>query len=263
MPYSGFYTGLLKYYLFSRHKYGYGIHSPFVYGIVKDLFKRNYVNKETHRVEEIRKELKKSGKWINYSDYGSKSDRNNDKQNKISTIISKSAIKKKYGELLFQLVRKFKPGNIMELGTSFGMSTMYMAIAGPDVKINTIEGCVEKAKIAERNFNKLNLKNIKLSKGKFDDVLPGIINRTGKLDMVFFDGNHRREPTLRYFDICLTKAHEGSVFIFDDINWSSEMKQAWQEIKLNRKVSVTIDLFFMGLVFFKNDCAKQNYVIRY
>ena len=255
MPYSGFYIGLLKYYLFSRHKYGYGIHSPFVYELLKSFINRKQFSKETSGIEEIRKELKTSGLKIKHQDYGTVPDFNSVKQKYISTIVRKSAIKKKYGELLLQLVRKFRPENILEFGTSLGISTMYMAIGGINSKIYTIEGCSETAKIAENNFRKLNLKNIILSNGKFDDVIPEIINNIEKIDMVFFDGNHRKEPTLKYFNICLEKAHKGSIFIFDDINWSVEMKKAWQEIKLYSNVTISLDLFFMGIVFIDDNFA--------
>jgi len=263
MTYPGFYIELIKYYLFSRHKYGYGIHSPFVYDLIKSIVRRKFDKRETENLEKLRKEMNNSQYLINHIDFGSEGININSRKKTISSISRRTAIKRKYGELLFQLVRKFRPDNILELGTSLGISTMYMALASPDSKINTIEGCLETAEIAENNFKKLNLKNICLSKGKFDDVLQDIISKSGRLDFVFFDGNHKMKPTLDYFNLCLKHAHKESVFIFDDINWSTGMKLAWKEIKAHNKVTVSIDLFFMGIVFLNKDFAKHDYVVRY
>jgi predicted O-methyltransferase YrrM len=88
------------------------------------------------------------------------------------------------------------------------------------------------------------------------------LNSLPKLDLVFFDGNHQKVPTLDYFHHCLTKAHENSIFIFDDIHWSSEMDEAWQQIQGHEQVSLTIDLFQFGLVFFRKGIAKQHFTLR-
>ena len=109
----------------------------------------------------------------------------------------------------------------------------------------------------------MELQNIEQHVGNFDDVLPKILSEKEKIDFVFFDGNHRKEPTLNYFRQCLDKVHEGSVFIFDDIYWSLEMKEAWSEIKMNEQVTVTLDLFYLGIVFFRKEQVKQHFIIRY
>ena len=82
-----------------------------------------------------------------------------------------------------------------------------------------------------------------------------------QLDFVFFDGNHKKKPTLSYFKQCLEVAHEDSIFIFDDIYWSTEMTEAWQEIKKHPKVTLSIDCFEMGIVFFKKEQAKEHFTV--
>jgi predicted O-methyltransferase YrrM len=161
------------------------------------------------------------------------------------------------------LVNRFQPEEVLELGTSLGISSAYLASANSKIKVITIEGCKEIAEKAKENFKKLGLQNIEQHLGNFDDVLPQLLSEKKKIDFVFFDGNHRKEPTLNYFKQCLAHAHEGSIFIFDDIYWSSEMKEAWNEIKMNERVTVTLDLFFMGIVFFRKEQVKQHFIIRY
>jgi predicted O-methyltransferase YrrM len=79
---------------------------------------------------------------------------------------------------------------------------------------------------------------------------------------VFVDGNHQKEATLRYFKLCLPKVHENSLLIFDDIYWSRGMKEAWNEIKAHPEVTVTVDLFWIGLVYFRKGQVKEDFVIK-
>jgi predicted O-methyltransferase YrrM len=169
----------------------------------------------------------------------------------------------KYGQLLFRMVNHFQPTTVLELGTSVGITTAYLSAAHSKIKVTTIEGCPEIAAIAATNFKHLNIQNIDQQIGNFDSLLPAFLAKTEKLDFVFFDGNHRKEPTLNYFYQCLEKAHESSVFIFDDIYWSAEMTAAWEIIKNNAQVTVTLDLFSLGIVFFRKEQVKQHFLIRY
>lgn len=196
-------------------------------------------------------------------DLGAGSHVQNKTSKSIKEVVNSAAKPPKYAQLLFRLVDHFQPATILELGTSLGISSAYMAIANSKSKVTTIEGCEKIASVAKQNFKKSGLKNIEQIVGNFDEVLPEILKKTERLDFVFFDGNHRKEPTLNYFKQCLEKAVESSVFIFDDIYWSAEMKEAWQEIKKNERVTVSIDLFYMGIVFFRKEQVKEHFIIRY
>ncbi|MFC2096956.1 O-methyltransferase [Bacteroidota bacterium] len=258
-----FYFGYLKYLMFSWHKYGYGIHSPFVYDLIKNVMNSRMPNKQTLEIENIRKKLISSNLVVETEDYGALTEKCHYKKKKISSIVKDTAIKKKYGRLLYKMIARYKPANILELGTSLGFSTMYMAMANSESKVYTIEGCPNTLNFAKNNFKELNLNNIIASNGKFDEILSDLIKEVGKLDLVFFDGNHKKEPSLDYFNKCLSFADDKSIFIFDDINWSAEMREAWEEIKSNEAISLTIDLYFMGLVFFMKDFRRQDFIIRF
>jgi len=178
--------------------------------------------------------------------------------------IAKTSVKpKKYGQLLFRLVHYFELKNILELGTSLGITTLYLAKPDSQTNIITMEGCPQTASLAKKNFSELKCKNINLILGNFDKTLPSALAKMKKVDLVFFDGNHRKEPTLQYFNECLKYAHNDSLFIFDDIHWSVEMEQAWEIIKANKSVTVTIDVFFMGFIFFKKELTKQDFVVKF
>ncbi|MGZ4049316.1 MAG: O-methyltransferase [Bacteroidia bacterium] len=240
-----------------------GVHSPFVFDLLLSTIynkKKFYAYKD---LENLRSQLLQSNEMLNCIDLGAGSKKGNKSSKSVSDLTRSAAKSPKYAQLLFRLVNRFQPEEVLELGTSLGISTSYLASANSKIKVTTIEGCKEIADKAKENFKKLELQNIEQHIGNFDDVLPKLLSKKEKLDFVFFDGNHRKEPTLDYFRQCLEKAHDNSVFIFDDIHWSKEMNEAWNEIKMNERVTVTLDLFSLGVVFFRKEQVKQHFVIKY
>lgn len=197
-------------------------------------------------------------------DFGAGSRVDSHKQRKVSAI-AKAALKpKKFGQLLYRIVKYYQPKTILELGTSLGITTSYLASGNTYAKVITMEGAASVANVARKNFTSLDLKNIELVEGNFDITLPSVIQRKDVIDLAFIDGNHRKEPTLNYFNQLLSKTNEQSILIFDDIHWSEEMEEAWNEIKQHASVTLTIDLFFIGLVFFrKENKVKQHFEVRF
>ena len=254
----------LSYKLKSKHKHGYGIHSPFVFELLTNTM-RNFKSFDCYKdIENLRKTAKHSNKIIEIEDFGAGSHILKSDKRKIKDIAKYSLTKKKYAQLLFRLVKHFKPKTILEFGTSLGITTLYLAKGNNEAKVITLEGSKEIAKEAKNNFEKLNLNNINIITGEFDKNISKVLSDIKNLDFVFFDGNHTKEATLSYFNQCLPYVLNDTVFIFDDIHWSQQMEEAWEEIKQNKKITITIDLFFMGLVFFrKENYYKQDFTIRF
>lgn len=240
-----------------------GIHSPFVFDLYNQVFKNQWNYYSYSRIEEIRKLLLSNKKEIAILDLGAGSNFKIQKSRSIADITATASKNKKYSQLLFRLADYFQPKTILELGTSVGISTMYLAMAQSQSEVITIEGSPEIQKIAVENFNNLEISNVKSINGNFDDELPKVLNTITALDLVFFDGNHRKDATLNYFNKCLEKANSESVFIFDDIYWSREMSEAWAIIKNDPRVTVTIDIFQMGIVFFRKEQAKQHFILKF
>ncbi len=253
----------LSYILLSRHKKGHGIHSPFVFDLVSRVFRNDIDPVSAAMIENIRKKMISDKRVIRILDLGKGSGSLNAYQRKVSAIGLHSPVTRKYGELLSRLAREFGKPLILELGTSLGISTMYLAASCPDSDVWTIEGCPETAAIAQENFNEANFRNIKLFKGPFDEVLPGIYAEGLRPGLVFIDGNHRREPVIKYFNQLAEHSDAGTVIIIDDIYHSAEMADAWKEIKKHPGVSVSIDIFRMGIVFFREGINRSDYIIRY
>lgn len=259
----------LKYFFRAQTKHD--IHSPFVFNLLTTVIQNNELYYLYGPIEKLRNELLNDPAEVKVADLGAGSVVLKTSTRKISDIARHSLKPAKFGQLLFRLVNHFKPNTILELGTSLGITTLYMAMANSQTRVVSIEGSETIAQYARRNFEKLGIKNIQLTVGNFDDVLQSQLNGLNQLDgsasltasLVFFDGNHRKEPTLRYFEQCLQYANNNSVFVFDDIHWSEDMEQAWECIKKHERVTLTIDLFFIGIVFFRKEQVKEHFVVRF
>jgi len=243
----------------SRH----GTHSPFVYKLTDEVI-YDFSNKKVYEeIEAQRKKLLNDDKLITVTDLGAGSHLNKNRTKKVSQIAKNALKAPRLAQLIYRLVANQQPENIIELGTCLGITSAYLAKAQPTAKVLTIEGCPETAAVANQNFKDLGLANIELQVGNFNELLPKVINAAEKLDFVYVDGNHTKEATLNYFNWCLPKIHENSLLIFDDIYWSEGMKEAWEEIKNHPEVTVTIDLFWIGLVYFKKGQAKEHFKIKF
>lgn len=248
-----------------RAKSKYHIHSPFVYSFYNNVLQNGHVYAQYRVVNKQRKELETVSRFIKRKDLGAhcKDAFRDQRFVRVSDIARHSAVSRKKGELFFRLVKWLNPTTILELGTSLGISAMYFSLASPDSMVLTIEGCIDSANIARENFEKSGLKNIQVITGEFGEKLSVVLNQIPSPDIVFFDGNHRKEPTLAYFEQCLQHINPGTVFIFDDIHWSAGMVEAWNVICQHHQVKVSIDLFHLGIVFFKDELSKEDFVMRF
>ena len=253
-------TYLLQYirYLFrSKHRKGFGVHSPFIFKLVTDVIEERTPYYKYKPIEKARQILLRNNKEVFVENFGTgKSGRK-----KISTIVRRSSKSKAYAQVLFRLVNHYKAHDILELGTSFGLTTMYLAAPDSKSKVVTIEGCKEIAECAKLGFQRAGFENIHVEVGDIDVCLPKVLSGFEKLDFVFFDANHRKEATMNYFNQCLPKSHPKSIFIIDDIYWSKEMTQTWKEIRQRPEVRVTIDMFSYGIILFDPDLQKEDYTL--
>ncbi len=254
----------LNYYFKASSREGHGVHSPFVFDFIIHVLndKRNYDC--YFKIELLRKELLKTKTIIEVEDFGAGSALIPFKNRIVKEMAASSLKKKKYAQLLFRIAKYYKAKTIIELGTSFGITTSYLASANPDSRVFTFEGAHHIARMAFENFKGAGLKNIELIEGSFEKTLSLVNEKIENLDLLFIDGNHRKKATLEYFDFFVKKSTEHSIFIFDDIHWSGEMEEAWKLIQQDNSVTMTIDLFFMGIVFFSKDFkVKQHFSVRF
>lgn len=238
-----------------------GIHSPFVYNLVCKCFYAKTNNSKLQQITQHRAYLLQNNTEISVTDFGkgSKVFKSNDR--KISKIAKIAGISKKRSALLIRIVEYLNPTALLEIGTSLGIGTASMSIGNPESKTTTLEGCKNTAKIATNQLKKSNLNNISIKIGDFKETLP-LALKNEVYDFVYFDGNHQKQATINYFEQCLEHIHNDSVFIFDDIYWSIEMQEAWNHIKNHSKVTVSIDTYSWGIIFFRKEQEKEHFTIR-
>lgn len=253
----------IKYLLKSGNEHS--IHSPFLFELyTKVIAAKKDENPDYPALKSLRKELLKSTREIEILDLGAGSRINKSNRRQIKTIAKNAEKPEKFGRLFNRLIQRFQPRTILELGTSLGLTTLYMSRAKKNAKILTFEGCPETAGVASDNFARMGADNIDIIIGNIDETLPSTLAGLREpLDFAYFDANHRYEPTVRYFENCLPYATNDSVFIFDDIYWSDEMTAAWEQIKAHPQVTLSVDLFWIGLVFFRKEQVKENFILRF
>jgi predicted O-methyltransferase YrrM len=252
-----------RYYLKASNGKGHGVHSPFVFEFIKFVLNDKTAYPAYQNIETLRAQLKKNEQCLTIKDFGAGSKITPYKQRSVASI-AKSALKPpKYAQLLHRMVSYYHCKNILELGTSLGVTTAYLA-ASKATNVITMEGAKEVADVAKQNFQQLGLTNIRLIEGNFDDTLSTALKQMPSIDLAFIDGNHRRQPTIQYFHQLLPALHDNSIVVFDDIHWSSDMEEAWEHIRQHEAVSLSIDLFFIGIVFFSKDFkVKQHFSVRF
>lgn len=256
-----FFADYLKHRLTSKSRHG--THSPFVYKLVDEVIYDFSGKKVYEDIERQRKKLLNDDTMLTITDLGAGSHLNKNRERRVRQLAAHHLKNPRLAQLLYRLVHHHSPKKIIELGTCLGITTSYLAKASPGASIVTIEGCPETAAVANQNFVSLGLKNVELQVGNFNDLFPKEVEITPRLDFVYIDGNHTKEATLAYFNICLPKSDEDTLLIFDDIYWSKGMKEAWEEIKAHPRVTVTIDLFWIGLVYFRKGQVKEHFKIKF
>ncbi len=250
----------LKYLWQSQNEHG--VHSPFVFDLLKNVIhdkKHFYAFEE---IEHIKKQLLQKNISITQIEHGAGSRGVVEQKKSISKLVKQVSMPAKQGEWLFKLVQHFQPKNILELGTCIGIGTAYLSLENRNRPVFTLEGNPDSANIAQQFFNQLQLNKVEILQGTFEENLSKALQKMQQVDFAFVDGNHRHEPTIRYFNQILPFTNENSVLIFHDIHWSAEMEKAWNELCKHPQVSISTDLFYFGILFFRKGILKQHFVLR-
>jgi predicted O-methyltransferase YrrM len=253
----------ISYLLTASNGKGHGTHSPFVYDFIRKVLNDKTSYPEYKAIEDLRERLLKDFTPVPVEDYGAGSARPASSKS-VAAITSDSSKNRRYAQLLHRMARHYKAEYIIELGTAVGISTAYLASARPSAVVVTAEGNYALANIARRNLASVSLNHVKVITGNFNNTLPEILGSIPHVDFAFVDGNHRRKPTVEYFRQILNHISPSATLVFDDIHWSNEMEEAWEEIKGDPAIMVTVDLFFFGIVFIRPEFkVKQHFTIRF
>lgn len=236
----------------------YNVQSSFLYSLILNVLDEQKEYYVFSHLEYARKKLLKNETELNVNDLGAGSHVLTSSKRRVSDIAATSLSSENTCRILFQLVEYFKPKQILELGTSLGISSMYLAAPSKNIQVTTIEGDKEIAKIAKNIHKEFHFDSIKVNNGSFKEMLPKILNDLKTIDFVFIDGHHD-ESTIEYFKLILSHSHDNTIIVLDDIYWSETMTKVWQTIIDHPRVSLALDIYKIGIVFLNKDLSKQHF----
>ncbi|HEU5289589.1 MAG TPA: class I SAM-dependent methyltransferase [Cyclobacteriaceae bacterium] len=236
------------------------LHSPFLFDLYTKVI--NIEEEGIPAIEKLRTSLLKTDREISVVDLGAGSKHTSNKKRLISEIAENSLSDVRFSLLYLRLIKHIDAKNIIELGTSFGINTLYLA-QKKNTRVFTFEGSESIAEVAQDTFEFASAKNVELVRGNIDSTLYSSLSRMPKADFLFMDANHRYAPTIKYFDELLPKIHHQSILVLDDIHSSHEMEKAWKEIKNHDLVYTSIDLYRCGILFFDPSLNKQHVVLQF
>ena len=242
-----------------RAKTKYQVHSPFVFELINDVLEDDRSFYVFENLEWLREDLKKSDAVIEKKDFGAGSKSENKATTTVASIAKYNQSHPRTAQFLFKLTNRFKPKTMIELGTSLGITTMYQAFGSTDGEMHSIEGCPSTAIVARNIINDFEADNVTIHTGIFESVLPKILEQVKQLDYIFIDGNHRKEPTIDYFEKCLPYIHDESIIVFHDIRWSEGMAAAWAEVQAHERVTLTLEIYDFGVAFFRPEQLEKQH----
>jgi predicted O-methyltransferase YrrM len=237
-----------------------GIHSPFVYDLITKCFYDKTPFSAYHNLKALRNKLIYNQDLVKIKHYSETSKVFQSNHQKISTIVKGEGSSYKKQKQLYRITNYFKPKNVLELGTSVGLGSAAMAIASNNSIIKTVEVNKNISDIAKKVFKSYQLKNIQIDTSSFKDFFKK--SNYENLDLVYLDGTCDKESTIENFNSLLKHSHNESVFIINNIYWSKEMTEAWNIIKNQKEITVSIDTFYWGFLFFRKEQPKQHFTIR-
>ena len=235
------------------------LHAPFIYQFYNEVIKSSSGGDSFNEVDDLKEQLLNDHRTIEIKDLGAGSISTTSANRKISEIAAKATSDQKLARFLFACGRYLKAQRVLELGTSLGITTRYLGEIGNSCKITTIEGADSVYEIAVSHLRKLS--NIECKLGAIDEVLPQYLIDNPEIDMVYLDANHTYDATIRYYKMIRPNLTPGSIFVVGDIHWSKGMERAWRTLKVMEGVTLSVDLFYCGLLFNIPVQEKQDYVI--
>ncbi len=240
------------------------LHSPFLFNFYTELIKNEHPFGDFEELNAIRKTLQANTTILDITDFGAGSKKLRSNTREVRKIARHGIAQKQQAEFLYRLLNKFAPNTIVELGTSIGLTSLYLSKSAPRSSVYTIEGCPNLYQFSKELFKTNSASNIVSINGNFNTEFPKLLSRIGSLDFLYIDGNHAYEPTMNYFKLALEKKNTSSIFVFDDIYWSEGMQRAWKEIRTHKEVTLSLDLFYFGIVFFRTENKeKEHFVLKF
>ena len=251
----------LKYWLLAVNEHA--LQPPFVFQLYTQTILPDPQEAIFLEIEKNRKQLLQSRDCIRFTELGAGSSMSKKTERPLRQLARHSLSSARFSRLFYRLLRQQQANTILELGTSLGINTLYLSAAAPGGKVYTLEGCPETAGLAAKLFSNWQHQNIHLRQGNIDETLPLLLQELPTIDAAYLDANHTYEASMRYFSLLLPKVHAHSFLVIDDIHWSPGMQKAWKEMQQHPQVSLSLDLYDAGILFFRPGLQKAHYILSF
>ena len=278
----------IRHFLTAWNTSGEAIHSPYLFRLVRFVLRDENAYYCFRDIERRREWLLACKDSLDVVDYGSAgSPEGLHVQRRVCDIAKNHLESARVGQVLFRIVNflheeEKRPLQILELGTSLGITTAYLASVDSRNRVLTMEGSEAVLRVAQGVWKMLKLENIEWIQGNIDDTLYNIYivqssefrvqnsdvrvqsseAKGERIDLAFVDANHTYEATMRYADFLLNRLTEKGILVLDDIHYSEQMERAWNELKADPRVTTSMDLYHVGLLFVDTHYLKRHYRIR-
>jgi predicted O-methyltransferase YrrM len=288
----------LRHLLTARSTAGHGVHSPYIYDFLTKVIRNKTDVKIVNQVVSLRRTMLSDKRSIMVTDLGAGSVTRAGGERRVAEIARTAALPAKEAGLLSRIVKSMEHagdppdggetvpqsgralsreqgarttghgarsgenGIILELGTSLGISTLALALAAPERRVITVEGCPVLAAIARENLLKYGAANAEVLAMEFSAAIESLRNEGLSVSFAFIDGNHRGTALTEYVSK-IASMGEDMIIVADDIRLTKEMFRAWRSVAASGIATVSMETLRLGILFIKHGITPGRYRIRY
>ncbi|MDD2435944.1 MAG: SAM-dependent methyltransferase [Massilibacteroides sp.] len=223
-----------------RYRKGHGVHSPFVFNFITKVI-------DERAAYYCLKDIELTRKKFFYE----------------NEPFHKWEIRPKYGALLMRISNYLKPQNLLLIGSDLSFSALYSSSYASTTRCVVLEEKTEIAAFSRSVIEKHRAKNILLKEGVYQKTVSEVLEHTDKLDFVYFGYPNDSALDIPVFECILPHLHEHSVLILRGIRKTKDRKEFWNRLCARPEVSVTIDVYELGIAFFNHKIHKKNYIVSF
>ena len=228
---------------------GFGVHSPFVYDLITNVIEETCEFYAYRDISLVRLQLLQNEQFIQYGK----------KQLTVKKALKRYGISTKEGKFLFRLANHYKPHTMLSVGSSMGLAPLYLARYDSTVQCITLECVQDIAEIATQVLSKEKNPALSIKTGTYRALLPESIVQLQQIDCVYVDKNVGVNDWDTIFEQCEPFIHNATFFVLAGIRSSTEKQSYWTQFRQHPSITVAIDLYDLGLLFFQSKLHKQVY----
>jgi len=161
------------------------------------------------------------------------------------------------GRILCSAVTFFRPKIILEVGTAYGISSVFMGHSQKAVfqsdeafRLYTLEGFEPQAGLCRELLSRELEEHVHCTFGKTDVALRPLAETAGDIHLAFHDAGHTYDDYVNDFNKIVDRMAAGSVLMLDDIRWNdpryvtgnARTYEGWQTVVSHPRVKRAVEI---------------------